>query len=63
MLGLVDAKSALAMLASSVELLNAGALGQICEISDGDAPHRQRGCCAQAWSASEFLRVISLAAQ
>ena len=63
MLGLVDAKSALAMLASSVELLNAGALGQICEISDGDAPHSQRGCCAQAWSAAEFLRVISLASQ
>lgn len=24
--------------------------GQICEIADGDAPHRPRGCPAQAWS-------------
>ena len=27
------------------------------EIADGDAPHVQRGCTAQAWSISEVLRV------
>src|ERR1041385_1049070 len=31
-------------------------LGQISEIFDGDAPHRPRGCVAQAWSVSELLR-------
>jgi predicted glycogen debranching enzyme len=31
-------------------------LGQISEIFDGDAPHRPRGCVAQAWSISELLR-------
>ena len=27
------------------------------EVVDGDAPHQQRGCDAQAWSVSEALRV------
>jgi predicted glycogen debranching enzyme len=31
-------------------------LGQISEIFDGDAPHRHRGCIAQAWSVAEILR-------
>jgi predicted glycogen debranching enzyme len=31
-------------------------LGQISEIFDGDAPHRPRGCVAQAWSVAELLR-------
>ena len=29
----------------------------ISEIADGDAPHVQKGCRAQAWSVSELLRV------
>ncbi|MBO5643424.1 MAG: glycogen debranching enzyme N-terminal domain-containing protein [Kiritimatiellae bacterium] len=49
----------LSLLASSVELMNAGCIAQICEISDGDAPHNQKGCAAQAWSVSEFTRVIA----
>jgi predicted glycogen debranching enzyme len=32
-------------------------LGQVSEIFDGDAPHRPRGCVAQAWSVAEILRV------
>ena len=44
-------------LGSGVRLLSEGCLGQIPEILDGDAPHRQRGCDAQAWSVSELLRV------
>ena len=32
-------------------------LGSISEIFDGDAPHRPRGCPAQAWSVAEVLRV------
>ena len=47
----------LSLLASAVENLNAGCVCQISEIADGDAPHAQKGCRAQAWSVSELLRV------
>lgn len=50
-------------LGSVVGLLNEGCLGQVPEILDGDAPHSQRGCDAQAWGATEPLRVwLQLAA-
>lgn len=45
------------ILASSAILLSTGVLGHIPEIQDGDAPHAQKGCKAQAWSLSEFERV------
>ncbi len=45
------------LLTSIVPLLEEGCVGQAPEILDGDAPHRQRGCDAQAWSLSETLRV------
>jgi glycogen debranching enzyme len=38
------------------EHLSDAGLGQVSEIFDGDAPHRPRGCIAQAWSAAELLR-------
>ncbi len=44
-------------LASAERALDAACLGQIPEIMDGDAPHAQRGCDAQAWGVTEFLRV------
>ncbi len=45
----------------SVEpLLNEGCLGHLPEVLDGDAPHTQRGCDAQAWSVSEAFRVWNL---
>jgi glycogen debranching enzyme len=47
-------------LGSSEKILNEGCLGQIPEILDGDTPHTQRGCDAQAWSATENLRVWKL---
>jgi len=47
-------------LGSAEKLLNEGCLGQLPEILDGDAPHTQRGCDAQAWSATETLRVWKL---
>ena len=47
-------------LGSSEKLLNEGCLGQIPEILDGDAPHSQRGCDAQAWGVTENLRVWKL---
>jgi len=37
-----------------------GCLGQIGEIFDGDAPHKPRGCFAQAWSVAELLRAYQL---
>jgi len=37
--------------------LAAGCVGQLPELLDGDAPHAQRGCDAQAWSVTEALRV------
>ena len=36
--------------------LNAGCLGTISEIFDGDAPFLPQGCFAQAWSVAEILR-------
>ncbi len=47
-------------LGSAEILLNKGCLGQLPEILDGDAPHTQRGCDAQAWGATEVLRVWRL---
>ena len=44
-------------LGSMEALLDRGCLGQIPEVLDGDAPHLQRGCDAQAWGATEALRV------
>ena len=55
--GTLTREQALSLLASSVENLNAGCVCQLSEIADGDAPHAQKGCRAQAWSASELLRV------
>ncbi len=45
------------LLQASTELLREGCAGQLPEILDGDAPHVQRGCGAQAWSISEWVRV------
>jgi len=35
-------------------------LGSISEIFDGDAPHKPRGCIAQAWSVAELIRAHQL---
>ena len=52
-----ERETALAMLASVAGSLEVGCLSQLPEIVDGDAPHTQRGCWAQAWSVSEVVRV------
>ncbi len=49
--------TALALLNSSLRLVNRGCLGQVPEILDGDYPHALRGCDAQAWGVSELYRV------
>ncbi|MGE3308896.1 MAG: amylo-alpha-1,6-glucosidase [Limisphaerales bacterium] len=50
-------RAARAILATTADLLPSGCIGQLPEILDGDAPHSQRGCDAQAWSVTESLRV------
>ena len=52
--------AARAYLGSMDRLLMEGCIGQLPEITDGDYPHLQRGCDAQAWSATEALRVWKL---
>jgi glycogen debranching enzyme len=49
--------AAKAYLGSIAALLGEGCLGQLPEVVDGDAPHTQRGCDAQAWGTTEALRV------
>lgn len=50
-------QTALAYLSSTVGLIEEGCIGHVPEIVDGNVPHAQRGCDAQAWGASEMLRV------
>ncbi len=50
--------TALAWLGSSSRIINQGCVGHTPEILDGNYPHTARGCDAQAWGASELLRVI-----
>ncbi len=38
--------------------LQEACIGQVSEIFDADAPHRPRGCFAQAWSVAEPLRAL-----
>jgi glycogen debranching enzyme len=52
--------SARAYLGSMDRLLIEGCVGHLPEIVDGDTPHQQRGCDAQAWSVTEALRVWKL---
>ena len=50
-------QTAKAWMRSVTRLLQQGCVGHVPEILDGDLPHHHRGCPAQAWGASEALRV------
>lgn len=52
-----DIAAARAILASTSIPASQGSIGHLPEICDGNAPHTQRGCLAQAWSLSETIRV------
>jgi glycogen debranching enzyme len=52
--------AAKAYLGSMDRSMQEGCIGQLPEIVDGDAPHAQRGCDAQAWGITEALRVWQL---
>jgi predicted glycogen debranching enzyme len=41
-------------------LTSDGCIGQLCEIFDGDPPHRPKGCFAQAWSIAGLIRAYLL---
>lgn len=47
-----------AVLASGAPWFRQGCLGHVPEIADGDAPHAERGCGAQAWGVTELYRVM-----
>lgn len=49
-----------AYLGATGHLMQRGCIGQIPEVMDGDAPHVQRGCDAQAWGVTEAIRVWKL---
>jgi len=51
-------KAAKSYLCSAKSLMEEGCLNHLPEILDGDEPHTQRGCDAQAWSSSEYFRVL-----
>jgi glycogen debranching enzyme len=53
-------KRALAILMSAAQYLETGIAGELPEVADGNLPHRDGGCQAQAWSISEFYRVLKL---
>jgi len=50
-----DVDYALSLLAGLAPHLGEGCLGTIGEIFDGNAPHKPRGCFAQAWSVAQTL--------
>jgi starch synthase (maltosyl-transferring) len=53
-------EAASGLLVSGVHLINQGCIGHLPEIVDGDAPHIARGAGAQAWGATEYLRVLMI---
>ena len=40
-----------------IDAMEQDCLGQIAEIYEADEPQRAVGCCAQAWSIAEVLRI------
>ena len=51
---------ALLWLLSGKKRLNTGVPGQLPEVLEGNYPHNNGGCLAQAWSTTEFARVYKL---
>lgn len=55
--GLPSLPAARRLMSASAVPWHSGCVGQLPENLDGDMPHLQRGCGAQAWSVSEWVRV------
>jgi glycogen debranching enzyme len=45
-----------------IDALDAGCIGTLPEIAEGEPPHAPRGCPAQAWSIGELIAVLNLLA-
>jgi glycogen debranching enzyme len=56
----VNRKRALALLMSAIQWMENGVIGEMPEVLDGHVPHINGGCLAQAWSVSEFYRVLKI---
>lgn len=50
--------TAQALLGSASQVINLGCLRQVPEIIEGNTPHHQRGCGAQAWGVTELYRLL-----
>ncbi len=48
------------ILSTAMRNFNTGCINQLPEILDGNHPHLQKGCYAQAWSATELYRVARM---
>jgi predicted glycogen debranching enzyme len=48
------------ILSSAMKYFNSGCINQLPEILDGNYPHLQKGCYAQAWSVTELYRVARM---
>ena len=55
--GRAGLQAARRLMSASIIPWREGCVGQLPENMDGDLPHLQRGCGAQAWSVSEWARV------
>ncbi len=55
-----DKENSMAILMSAKEEMEKGIINHMPEVSDGNAPHQQRGCLAQAWSITEYYRVLKI---
>jgi len=53
-------KSAAAVLSAAMKQYHLGGVNQLPEVLDGNYPHSQKGCFAQAWGITEFYRVARL---
>ena len=53
-------KRALLLLLTGKKRLNTGVPGQLPEVLEGNYPHYNGGCLAQAWSITEFARVYKI---
>jgi len=51
---------ALNLLNSGMKYFYSGCIGHMPEILDGSSPHTPRGCDAQAWSVTEWYRVLNI---
>ncbi len=55
-----DKEAVYPILMSAQGEMEKGILNHLPEVCDGNVPHRQKGCRAQAWSITEFYRILKI---